>query len=1095
MLFTTCSHRLSAQSFFKWGFNQKQGKRGPTIGLYALGLLLSLVALGTFGTEVIAQDRPEWDDVSVLEINRELPRTSMMVYPSKEQAKQFDRTQSEWFQSLNGTWKFKWTANPAEREARFYETNFNDEQWTTIKVPSNWEVEGFGIPLYTNIRYPFDISEQRAPQEDNPVGAYRRTFEISKDWDGSQLFLGFDGVASAFYVWVNGEFVGYSQGSRTLAEFDVTSVVHSGENEIAVEVYKWSDGSYLEDQDYWRLAGIFREVYMWATPKVHLRDFFITSTLDDSYRHGQFHFSGELINYDPSQHEEVSVALEMYDEEGKRVYSEAQTVTSSDRAVQIEFDEKRIRSVNKWTAETPYLYDLFITLRIGDEIQSVIPKKVGFRRVEITDGRFLVNGVAIKMRGVNRHEHNLMNGHTITREDMMNDIVLMKKHNVNAVRTSHYPNQPLWYELMDEYGFYVIDEGNIETHGFGTNTQNKLANDPAWKEAHIDRVKRMIYRDRNHPSIIIWSLGNESGDGANMTAVYDFVRQTDPSRPYHYEGTTMDGALFNADIGSFMYASPQRVQTFIKNKPEVPLILCEYTHAMGNSNGHLAAYWDLIYADNNFQGAFVWDWMDQGLQESVPERFQDASGMKEFIAYGGYYENRFGIQNDGNFNMNGVVAADMTPRPGLKALKYYHQFMNTELVNGERGIIRITNRFDFISLNEQVIGRWELLENGQVVLDGNLPALDIKPYKSKQFDLPIRSFEYQNGREYHLTIIFELKEDSFFADAGYNLGWEQFTLPQSELEGLTPPKKDGMLHPVLNANHLAIAGDDFHVIFDVVLGKMESYHLGEEQILVSGPEVDFWRAITDNDRAALRSANLRNMMVWRGAHHGIVRNVLINGEKENPNRFNLVDPMEHVQVQIEMELPAVNATLTTTYEVYSNGSIDVKTEYVPGENPQKYPILPRFGNRLELSPGFDAMQWYGRGPDPSYVDRKLEKVGIYQSTVADEWIEYSRPQENGNKVDVRWISFTDDNGFGIRFKADSLLSTSASHYHRGDMERSAYRWQMEERASVFVNIDYRQMGVGGIDSWSPRALPVEGFRVQNKPMSYTYRIEPVVPSN
>lgn len=1052
------------------------------------------VCMLVMSTNINAQNQPEWDNVEVLQVNREASHTTMMVYPNREQANSFDRNQSDWFQSLNGQWKFNWAKNPDNRIKDFYKTDFDDSDWHEITVPSNWEIEGYGTPIYTNIRYPFEIEDLRAPVEDNPVGSYRRSFLVDEDWDGRTIYLGFDGVASAFYVWINGEYVGYSQGNRVLAEFDATEFLRPGTNEIAVEVYKWSDGSFLEDQDFWRLGGIFREVYVWATPKTHLRDFKIISTLESDYKDGVFGFEGEFVSHAESDIETVSVDLELLDQNGNRVFATEAQVDVSSASQTFSIDPVTISEVQSWTAETPYLYDLYITVKSGRDVLAVIPKKVGFRTVEIKEGRLLVNGVAVKLRGVNRHEHHPVTGQSVTREDMIKDIKLMKQHNVNAVRTSHYPNQPLWYDLMDEYGFYVIDEGNIETHEFGTNLQNELANNPDWKQAHIDRVARMIYRDRNHPSIIMWSLGNESGDGPNMTAVYEYVQKADPSRPYHYEGTTMYGGLFNADIGSFMYATPERVARFINEKPDVPLILCEYTHAMGNSNGHLAAYWDQIYADNNFQGAFVWDWMDQGLYEEIPAAFKHNSDSDTFIAYGGYYEDEYGIQNDGNFNMNGVVAADMTPRPGLKALKYYHQYVKVEAENLENGNVIITNRYDFATLGDKLRGRWELLENGKLIDTGWISDLDIKPYEQKSYTIPYRRNTFSKGSDYHLNIIFETKDETYFAPEGYELAWEQFKLPFSSFDGLDQPKTEGLLHSGLNANHFAVAGENFHVVFDKIFGRMESYHINGEQVILAGPRPDFWRAVTDNDRAVLRSGDNRNMMIWRGAHHGIVRSFLVNGERVNPNNYNRVDPVQQVTVAIETELPVVNATLSTTYVIHPNGIIDVTNVYTPNEGNNPFRLMPRFGNQLELSAGFDAMQWYGRGPNPTYVDQNVERVGIYESTVSDEWVEYSKPQENGNKVDVRWIEFTNDTGIGVRFTADSLLSTSASHYLRDDMERSRYTWQMEARKSVFVNIDYRQMGVGGINSWSSRAMAEPGFRVINEPMEYTYRISPISPN-
>jgi beta-galactosidase len=783
--------------------------------------------------------------------------------------------------------------------------------------------------------------------------------------------------------------------------------------------------------------------------------------------------------------------LELLDRTGKKVLDTSAPITITGGKTSFTIPEKTIANVAKWTAETPNLYDLFITVKSEGKTTAVVSKKVGFRRVDIKNGRLLVNGTAIRLRGVNRHEHNAKTGHRITKADILADLVLMKQHNINAIRTSHYPNMPAFYELTDEYGFYVIDEGNIETHEFGLDPKNDIANDPEWATALQERVEHMILRDRNHPSIIIWSLGNEAGDGPNMTAIYHFVKKTDPSRPFHYEGTTSDGGLFNADIGSFMYASPERVAQFIKEKPTFPLILCEYTHAMGNSNGHLAAYWNQIYADNNFQGAFVWDWIDQGQLQQVPERFRETSGKKEFLAYGGYFEDPHGLQNDGNFCMNGVISADLKPRPGLKALKFYHQYAHAEAIDIKTGKIKITNRFDFLTLDQALEARWELLENGLPVQKGTISGLNIKPYQTKEFVLPYTDFALKPGKEYHVNVLFSSVTNTFFAEKGYELAWAQFPLPLAAPLKLPDAGTVELLRSSLNGNHFAVAGKDFHVVFDMNTGRMESYHIRGEQVILAGPHLDFWRALTDNDRGGIKPEARKNIMIWKGAHHGYIKEFTINGQKTNPDIYNRVASAEKIQLAITFELPAIGANSTFTYDIFQDGKMDITVDYSPGPNATPEQQLPRFGTRLELSPGFDQMQWFGRGPTETYTDRNLERVGVYSSTVANEWVEYSRPQENGNKVDVRWVKYTDKNGLGVKFTADSLIATSASHYNREDIERSRYTWQMQPLKSVYVNIDLKQMGVGGIDSWTPRALPEPPFRIKNEPMRFKYRIEPV----
>ncbi|MEX0685118.1 MAG: glycoside hydrolase family 2 TIM barrel-domain containing protein [Balneolales bacterium] len=1058
------------------------------------GFLL-LVILCSFTKSASTQDRPEWDDVSILQLNREAPHTTMMVYPSMEQARLFEREHSNWFKSLNGQWKFNLVQKPEDRPAEFFEVGFDDSNWDMIQVPSNWEVEGHGVAIYSNIRYPFEIADLRAPHDWNPVGSYRRVFNVPDDWEHRQVFINFDGVSSAFYIWINGERVGYSQGSRTPAEFEISEYLKEGDNQIAVEVYRWSDGSYLEDQDFWRLSGIFRDVYLYSTDDVHLRDYVVTSTLDDNYQNGIFNLSGEISKFNNSTNNTVSVGVELFNANNELVHQQNVSINAGDDLSSFDLGEAEISSPNQWTAETPYLYDLFITLfDEQNNILAVVPQKVGFRRIEIADGRIRVNGQDIRLKGVNRHEHNQYTGQYVRKQAMIDDIILMKQNNINAVRTSHYPNHPLWYELCDIYGLYVLNEGNIETHEFGTRPNNLLANDSDWKDPMIDRVKRMVVRDRNHPSVIIWSLGNESGDGPNMEAVYNWVKENDPSRLFHYEGTTASYGskpAFHADFASEMYATPEDCEKWIEENPDIPLILCEYTHAMGNSNGNMDAYWDLIYEDNSFQGAFVWDWMDQGIRQPVPEQYRETSGMDTFIAYGGWFENPHGIQHDGNFNMNGLVKADMTPSPGLKALKYYHQNVKVEPVDLESGIFSISNRFDFVPLNEKLNGRWEIVEDGNVIYKNTLSNLDIPPRGQENVALSFSDVDFQEGREYHINFIFTNRVRTFYADSGAEMGWEQYRLPSSAYQQLEVPGKAEKLNLGLNNYDLVVAGDGFYVIFDVLQGKMASYNLEDQQIITAGPEVDFWRAMTDNDRGAIRSGRNIEQMRWRGGSQTVLRRFTINGESGNHRDFNRVDPMENVELVFDLDLPNVDGKLKMTYNIYQNGVVDVISDYEPGSVEGLPDFMPRFGNLMQLAPGFDKMQWYGRGPNPTYEDQKLERVGIFSSTVADEWVEYSRPQENGYKTDVRWVKMTNSNGLGIKFTGDPLIDFGASHYTRQELENSRYSFEMEAQERVFLNIDYKQMGVGGYNSWSPRAFPVPEYRVNNEPMRYLFRIEPV----
>ncbi|MEZ5317183.1 MAG: glycoside hydrolase family 2 TIM barrel-domain containing protein [Vicinamibacterales bacterium] len=686
-----------------------------------------------------AQDRPrpEWDDPSVIQVGTLRPHATLMVYPDEASAVTRDRERSPWFRSLNGNWRFRLSASPASRPMDLASPTFDDGGWDTIQVPGNIETQGHGMPIYVNAGYAFryDRRDPRPPSDDNPVGSYRRTFIVPADWSGRQVLLHFDGVDSAFYVWVNGEKLGYSEDSRTPAEFDVTSRVRPGENTIAVEVYRWSDGSFLEDQDMWRLSGIFRDVYLWSPAQVHLRDFETHTDLAPTGNGATLRVDG-LIENRAAAGAQGSVRLDLRDPTGAIVATTTQrfrAAPSGDDAP-VAF-RVPVAHVQRWTAETPALYTM--TLSVLDPrgaVTEVVPSRVGFRSIEIKDGKFLLNGRAILFKGVNRHEHDPDTGHTVSRELMIRDIRLMKQHNVNAVRTSHYPNAPAWYDLADEYGLYLIDEANIECHGFGTNERNPLTNDPSREPMYVNRVGRMIARDKNHPSVVIWSLGNECGDGSNMAAAYHYIKERDTTRPVHYEGTTSHGGS-NADVNSFMYPSAESLPERAARRPDMPLILCEYTHAMGNSNGGLQEYWDVFYSGTNAQGAFVWDWVDQGLRQPVPEAYRATAAKPTFFAYGGWWEDRVGQKNDNNFNMNGLVSADRQPHPGLEAIKYVYRYVHASLVRmeGNLAIVRILNRHDFVNLKGLVTLSWTA-PSGET---GRIEELDIDAGESRDVELDL----------------------------------------------------------------------------------------------------------------------------------------------------------------------------------------------------------------------------------------------------------------------------------------------------------------------------------------------------------------------
>ncbi|TRX59173.1 DUF4981 domain-containing protein [Fulvivirga sp. M361] len=1041
---------------------------------YTLFVVLHLTCISVYG-----QVRPEWDNVHVLQVNRERPHASMMVYENDEQALKLTKKGSSFYVSLNGDWKFNWSRNPASRPVGFYKTDFKDSHWTTLSVPSNWEMGGHGLPIYKNSGYPFEKKDLRAPREWNPVGSYRKSFTLPEKWQGRRVYINFDGVQSAFYLWINGKKVGYSQGSRTPGEFDITNYLKKGSNLVAVEVYRWSDGSYLEDQDFWRLSGIFRDVYVWSVPQAHVRDFAVTSSLDESLQHGVFQLRGEV----QSKKSGAAILKALIQDQTKTTVLEFSQDLKLKKGINSFATESfTLKNIHPWHGESPYLYQLLLTLQ--DEkgnVLEVIPQKVGFRKVEIKKGRLLVNGVAVLLKGVNRHEHDPETGHYVTREDMLADIALMKQYNINAVRTCHYPNAPEWYDLCDEHGIYLIDEGNIETHGFGRKKDNRLSNHPDWKEAYLDRVQRMVYRDRNHPSIIIWSMGNESGDGPNVGATYEWVKETDPSRPFHYENTTLNG-YGTADIYSRMYASPEETGAIIRENPDMPYILCEYTHAMGNSNGNLKEYWDMIYADNPFQGAFVWDWMDQGLKQPVPEKFRKTYSKDHFYAYGGWWENAVGVSHDDNFCMNGLLAADRTPHPGLYALKYFHRNVHVEAIDIEKGRFRIMNWFDFTNLRDKVTGKWSLLENGKVIKEENIPALDIPARSGQEFTINL-PLEMNSEREYHVTFSFYTKNGNQFVEKGHEVAWDQFKFPSGKYYRDRSETPADPITVRQSRRAAYVKGERFAAMFNKHTGILENYYFDNQLLIERGPAPDFWRAPTDNDRggADKKEDQFPGLWAWKEAGSWLVTDFKI---EKNPKGVVLVS---------EGKLPAVGATFSLTYQINTAGEITVKFDYQPGDS--NLPMMPRVGTELLINKTLDQVAWYGPGPNPTYIDRNMERVGIYQATVDDIWIDYSEPQENGYKTGTRWFSLTNREGAGLKVYGDPLIAFGVNHYGKEMIEQCRYDFQLMKQPYLFLNIDLGQSGVGGTTSWGKKSYPRDEYRLKNQGYQYTYTIAPVSSKN
>jgi beta-galactosidase len=1032
---------------------------------------LALACVWALPWEGAAQEVPDWENPAVLAINKEAPHATLFPFETRELALGRDEASSAYYQSLNGRWKFNWVRKPADRPLDFYRDDYDDSGWDEIAVRANWEFAGYGVPIYLNSPYEFEENPPYIHHDYNPVGSYRTRFTIPEGWTDRQVFIHFGAVKSAMYLWVNGQKVGYSQGSKLPAEFDITPYVRLGENTLAAEVYRWSDGSYLECQDFWRISGIERDVYLWAAPKIHIRDFFVIADLDESYRDGTLELSALVRNYGDSPVAGWKLSAELLDPDGRNVLEggvaeRTVAVQPGDEAT-VESRET-VREPAKWTAETPNLYTLLLTLR--DEAANTIEvttSRVGFRTIEITAGQLLVNGTPITIRGVNRHEHDPLTGHVVSEERMLEDIRLMKQLNINAVRTSHYPDDPHWYELADEYGLYIVDEANIESHGRGYHPDTTFGNDPAWRDAHLDRTIRMVERDKNHPSIIFWSLGNEAGNGVNFYDTYSWIKERDRTRPVQYERAGLD---WNTDLYVPMYARFQHLVDYAERYRDRPLIMCEYAHAMGNSVGNFADYWEIIDSYPNLQGGFIWDWVDQGILTTT------AQGDTIF-GYGGDFGPP-GTPSDGNFLLNGIVSPDRQPHPSAWEVKKVYQSVDVEPLDLAGGLIRVTNDYDFRGLDHLLLV-WSIIADGVPQDSGRITDVDIAAGASRQLDIPLPRIRPAAGVEYHLNLSFRTREASALVPKGHEVAFEQFRLPFEAPVARISMASLPSLTIEDDESSVTVKGPDFSVSFDKASGLMTSYIYKGKELILTGPQPNFWRAPTDND---FGGGWQRRLAVWRDA-----------SAKRELRRFNVmpVSPQE-VRIRTRSRLEAGNASCSTLYTILGNGELTIENHFEPGD--EGLPRMPRFGMQMTLPKQFSHVQWYGRGPHESYWDRKTgAPVGLYESTVSQMPHPYIRPQETGNRTDVRWMALTNDQGTGLLVVGMPLLSMSALHFSMDDLdpgEQKAQRhWgELVERDLVTLNIDYRQMGVGGVTSWGPTALPKYSLYYQE--YRYGFRLRP-----
>lgn len=984
----------------------------------------------------------DWENPEVININTTEPHTTLIPYQNDSVAITDNRKHSSFFKLLNGTWKFHYTTDVEKAPAKFYETGYTTENWDSIAVPSCWQLKGYGTPIYTNIKHPFPADPPHI-KRDNPVGSYRTTFSMPENWEDRQVFLHFAGVQSAFYLWVNGKKVGYSQGSMTPAEFNITRYLRKDKkNVLAAKVVRWCDGSYLEDQDFWRLSGIYRDVYLFATPALHIRDYQVKTDLDDEYKDALFQLDVDLKNYSEEQQKSGTIRVQLLDENNQQVFTDRiamdqKVEASSEHSIHY---EREVSSPEKWSAEHPYLYTLVITAyNSSGQVKEALSKKVGFREVEIKNAQLMVNGKPVEIRGVNRHEFDPDEGRVVSKESMIKDIKLMKQHNINAVRTSHYPNSPLWYRLCDKYGLYVWDEANIESHEL----RPYCAEHTDWKEAHIDRGISMVERDKNHPSVIVWSMGNEAGIGENFYALENKIREADSTRPVHYEDHSHETNKLTPsyfDIISNMYATPEELIRLHDSFPGRPIISCEYVHAMGNSVGAIQDYWQVIDRYERMQGAFVWDWVNQGLRKT-------SESGEEFWAYGGDFGDE---PNSGDFCLNGLIHADRTITPALKEVKHVYQPVEFEPTDLQQGKIRLINKHHFSGLGNFDV-QWKLEENGHQIQKGSLEVEKVPAGTDKVVQIPFRKPSLKPAVEYFLTVNVRLPEKTKWADKGHCVAREQFRLPYKMAESLT--RSLNTLPPVKiteTNNQVMVNGKQFTLQLDTTTGQISSYVYKKQEYIVSPPKLNFWRAPTQND---YRDKN--GSRRWKKAHldslHPEVRKMDIKRMNKKVVQVNikkiLMDPEQRKAFDV-----------FCGYTIYGNGAVHVHTNLMPAPH---VTTMGKTGLQIRIPRKFKHFSWYGNGPHETYPDRKVSgRVDLYEKQVKQLFHMYDVPQESGNRTDVRWGAISSEDGYGLYFSGDTLCHISAYPYADKAIEQAKHVHELRESDFVTLNLDHKQNGLG-----------------------------------
>ena len=1028
--------------------------------------ILCAVFLSAMTFVAMAEEtRPYWEQPEVYAINKLPARATLTPYATTAAAA--ERGASEYIMDISGQWRFHWTKTPAERPEGFWAMEYDDTTWGAIPVPGNWEVEGYGIPIYTNVTYPHPLNPPFIPHDDNPTGCYRHTFEIPEAWDGRRIILHFESGLAAMHVWLNGESVGYSEGTKTAVEFDITAMAKVGNNLLAVEGYRWADGSYLEDQDFWRLSGFDRAVKVYSVDEVRVGDIFAIGDLDKNYKNGLYSATVTIDNVAAEPFAGV-VELQLLDSAGKAVAKSSKSVAvAADASMDVDFSHT-IAKVKLWSYEKPNLYTTVVTLKdAAGNVVEATSCRTGFRKVEIRDAQLMLNGKPLMINGVNIHEHNPATGHVVNRELMLKDIELMKKFNINAVRTSHYPQPTEWYDLCDEYGILLVDEANIEAHGCGTGYHESYpkyhpSHREEWKGTHNDRIRSMVERDKNHPSVIIWSMGNESSDGPVYTENYAWIKERDKSRFVQFE-QGYGGP--NTDIICPMYPSVQEMRKYAEwETPTKPYIMCEFAHAMGNSTGNFREYFDIMKLGKHMQGGFIWDWVDQGI---------DGVGNdgRHYWGYGGDF-GAWMYTHDENFCCNGLILPNRVPHPGLYEVKKVYQDIRFELVDATKGKVRIFNDHLYNDLAEYCFC-YEVLADGVVVASGNIP--NVKCAAGKSVDVAVALPAMQDG-EMLLTIRALQAAEHPIIPVGHDVAMEQMSLcGEYEFVKAMP---EGKLEVEKQDNWLAAFVGDTGVLFDTKNGRLERFVSNGRNLMSQLPEPWFWRAPTDNDwgEGMQRTAN-----VWR------------------TNRSRIIDSSveeleDRIVVRNVRELVDAPSLFTTTYTFMADGAL--KVEVVWERKGEYVPELMRLGMRMIFPQNYKNFTFYGRGPWENYADRQESSLlGIYSQSTDEQLFPYVRPQESGNKTDVRWLELTNEEGLGVRIEGLQPLSVSAMPYRSEDLDpglgtkKQMHYSDIEPRREVVLHVDLAQRGLGGDNSWG--MSPHDQYRLTGDRYEYGYIIRPL----